>query len=61
MKKIFCISILFVALFLNLREIDASESSDGTQVNGIITSDVTWTKDGSPYTLVGNVQIGGKL
>jgi len=61
MKKIFCISILFVALFLNLREIDASESSGGTQVNGIITSDVTWTKVGSPYTLVGNVQIGGKL
>lgn len=61
MKKIFCISILFVSLFLNLREIDASETSSGTQVNGIITSDVTWTKEGSPYTLVGNVQIGGKL
>lgn len=61
MKKLFCISILFVALLINFHQINASETSSGTQVNGIITSDVTWTKEGSPYTLVGNVQIGGKL
>ncbi|MEK4649458.1 Ig-like domain-containing protein [Exiguobacterium sp. FSL W8-0210] len=61
MKKLFCISILFVALIFNLHQINASETSSGTQVSGIITSDVTWTKEGSPYSLVGNVQIGGKL
>lgn len=61
MKKLFCISILFVALLLNVQQINASETYSGTQVSGIITSDVTWTKEGSPYTLVGNVQIGGKL
>ena len=61
MKKVFFLCTLFLATLFYHQEIKANEAFNGTQVSGIINSDVTWNEAGSPYILEENVQVSGNL
>jgi len=59
MKKVkhfsVCIIIALIGLLLGATLNFASSQSTGTQVSGIIDSNTSWTKAGSPYNLAGNL------
>jgi hypothetical protein len=50
------LKVLFVlTLILSLLPINTSFSSTGTIVSGVITTNTTWTKQGSPYRISGGI------
>lgn len=53
---IFVLAILVCGLVF-VEHIQLGNAQVGTQVSHIITQDATWTKEGSPYTFVGNVLV----
>jgi len=56
-KKLIFLAV-FVCVFCIHYEVDATK---GTDVKGLLRTDTIWTKEGSPYNLVDNIQVGGKL
>ncbi len=50
------VTIVFGSAFFCVTQF-AEGQTTGTQVNGILSSDTTWTKAGSPYNLTGNVLV----
>ena len=60
MKKIICFLsflVLYSVFYLNVNV----EANTGTDVEGVLKTDTIWTKEGSPYNLIGDLQVGGKL
>ena len=60
MKKIICFLsflVLYSLFYLNVNV----EANTGTDVEGVLKTDTIWTKEGSPYNLIGDLQVGGKL
>jgi hypothetical protein len=56
MKKLVCATALILALTSVLFNSSISVSAE-TSINGILTSNTTWTKTNSPYTLQGPVAV----
>ncbi|WP_214803214.1 hypothetical protein [Exiguobacterium sp. ERU656] len=60
--KIIIQTLIFIGILFDTFIINNSvQASTGTDVGGIIKTDDIWTKEGSPYNLTNDVQIGGKL
>jgi len=57
MKRLIFFAV-FICVFSIHYEVNAT---NGTNVKGILRTDTVWTKEGSPYNLVDNIQVGGKL
>ena len=57
MKRLIFFAV-FICVFSIHYEVNAT---NGTDVKGILKTDTVWTKEGSPYNLVDNIQVGGKL
>jgi len=59
------ISIFIIALMVSsmalFGTVNFSKAQTGTNVNGIITSNTTWTQAGSPYTFTGPVSIDNSV
>ena len=55
------ISIFLIALIVSsailFGAFNPSKAQSGTTVNGIISSNTTWTKSNSPYNFIGNVLV----
>ncbi len=52
------LSILILAALASVTSVSVCSSQE-TNVNGIISSDITWTKANSPYNLTGKVLVNG--
>jgi hypothetical protein len=57
MSKTATIVLILLITATNLIITKSAYAQVGTQVNGILTSDTTWTKANSPYTFSGNVLV----
>ncbi len=51
------IILLCAILFALVSSLNLGSAQTGTQVSGVISTDTTWTKTGSPYELTGNVLV----
>ena len=55
MKRLVCALLVLIALFGELAVVNNVHAF--TPVNGVLASDVTWSKDNSPYNFTGNVVV----
>lgn len=51
---------VFVSIFLLAVSLNVGIAGADTEVSGPICTDTTWSKKGSPYTLVGDITIAAK-
>ncbi|VEF49131.1 Uncharacterised protein [Bacillus freudenreichii] len=61
MYKYLAMLIFAILFILSFPVDDAVQASEDTSVIGIIKEDTTWTKEKSPYYIIGDVQVGGNL
>ncbi|MCI2257282.1 Ig-like domain-containing protein, partial [Domibacillus sp. PGB-M46] len=55
MKKV--ITLCFLFMFFAIPVEILAEENFGTEISGLISKDTTWSKEGSPYNLSGNVYV----
>ncbi|MCT8137065.1 hypothetical protein H1D32_04510 [Anaerobacillus sp. CMMVII] len=57
LKRLVKLFLVFVLIFSHFPSVINAEVEEGTVVSGLLNEDTTWTKEGSPYRLIGNLTI----
>jgi hypothetical protein len=57
LKRLVKLLLILVLVFPHYPYVINAEVGEGTVVGGFLNEDTTWTKEGSPYRLIGNVTI----